>query len=94
MHLVKVLKRKDATSVVVAVVLAFILLPVLTTLTSDLANYLSGITDQPSTEWRQFIVQPLIGAFLQVVLLEAILRVAIYLRPFFVRRGRVAKAGK
>lgn len=88
MYIVKVLKRKDAASVVVAVVLAFLLSSVITVLTADLATYLSGIETIGGTEWRENIVRPLIAAFLQVILLEAILRLVIYVRPMFVQRKK------
>ncbi len=88
MYIVKVLKRKDAASVVVAVVLAFLLSSVITVLTADLATYLSGIETVSGTEWRENIVRPLIAAFLQVILLEAILRLVIYVRPMFVQRKK------
>lgn len=87
MYIVKILKRRDAASVVVAVVLALILLGILSTLTSDLATYLSGI-ETTGTEWRENIVLPLIQGALEIILLEALLRIVIYVRPMFVRRKR------
>lgn len=87
MYIVKILKRKDAASVVVAIALAFVLTYVLTAVTSDLATYLAGIEDATSaTQWRENTVRPLIAAVLQVVVLEAILRLVILLRPYFVRK--------
>lgn len=88
MHIVKVLKRKDAASVVVAVVLALVLSGIISVLTSDLATYLSGIEVSGGTEWRENIVRPLIAAALQIILLELVLRLAIAVRPVFVRRKR------
>ena len=92
MYIVKILKRKDAASVIVAVVLGFILIGTLPSVTNDLATYLAGITGTPNLEWREFVAKPLISAFLQVVVLEAVLRVVIYIRPLFVRR--VTKSSK
>lgn len=87
MYIVKILKRKDAASVVVAIALAFILTYVLTTVTSDLATYLSGIEVPTSaTQWRENTVRPVIAALLQVVVLEALLRLVIFVRPYFVRK--------
>lgn len=86
MHAIKILKRKDASSIVVAVLLSMILYPLLLTLTADLSAYLSGITNLPDYEWRIVIVQPIVSVMLQLVLLEAILRIAVFIRPFFVRR--------
>lgn len=88
MHIVKVLKRKDASSVIVAIVLALILSGVLSVLTIDLSTYLSGIEISGGTEWRQQIVRPLIQAGLQFVLLEAVLRIFVMMRPMFVRRKK------
>lgn len=87
MYIVKILKRKDAASVVVAIVLALVLNGVMFVLTDDLATYLSGI-DKTSTMWRENIVRPLIAAALQLIVLEAILRAVIYVHPYFVRKKR------
>lgn len=88
MHVVKVLKRKDASSVIVAVILAVVLLNVLTVLTADLATILSGIETSGDAEWRETIVRPLVQAALQLILLEAVLRIVIGVRPLFVRKKR------
>lgn len=88
MYVVKILKRKDAASVIVAVVLAFILSSIVTVLTADLATYLSGIEVSGGTEWRENVVRPLIAGALQVILLEAVLRAVVYTRPAFVRRKK------
>lgn len=88
MYIVKILKRKDAASVIVAVVLALLLVNVTTVLTGDLATYLSGIEIPGGPDWREGVVRQLVAALLQVIVLEAILRVVIYVRPMFVRRSR------
>lgn len=87
MYIVKILKRKDAASVIVAIILAIVLLNVITAVTGDLATYLSGIdVAAGSTQWRENAVRPAMAAVLQLVLLEAILRVVIFIRPYFVRK--------
>lgn len=86
MYIIKVLKRKDASSVAVAVVLALIIATVLQVLTFDLSNYLSGIEPYAGTNWRESIVRPLIAAGLELIALEALLRVIISVRPFFVSK--------
>lgn len=88
MYLVKILKRKDAASVVVAIVLALVMLDVVSVLTSDLATYLSGIETAGGTEWRENVVRPLIFAALKVIALEIVLRVVIWVRPMFVQKRR------
>lgn len=85
MYIVRILKRGDAASVVVAIVLALVLSSIVSVLTGDLATYLSGI-EKTATEWRLDVVRPLIHAGLQLILLEAILRFVIFVRPYFVRR--------
>ncbi|MCA9348338.1 hypothetical protein KC867_02925 [Candidatus Saccharibacteria bacterium] len=87
MYIVRILKRKDASSVVVAVVLALILLTPINVLTTDLAQYLSGITDYVNIPWREGVVLPIVQSFLEVILLEAILRAVIAIRPLFVRHA-------
>lgn len=87
MYIVRILKRKDAASVVVAIVLAIVLSGIVSVLTGDLATYLSGI-EKTATEWRSDVARPLIHAGLQLVLLEAVLRLVINVRPLFVRKKR------
>lgn len=87
MYIVKILKRGDGASVVVAIVLAFIIANVLTVVTTDLAAYLSGI-DASSTQWRANVVMPLIGSVLQLIVLEALLRVIVFVRPYFVAKKK------
>lgn len=88
MYIIRILKRRDAASIIVAVVLAFILTSIVSVLTGDLATYLSGIEVSGGTEWRENVVRPLIQAGLQIILLEAILRAVVHIRPLFVRRKR------
>ncbi len=88
MHIIKILKRRDASSVVVAVVLAIILAGVLPVVTSDLATYLAGIETAQATEWRGNVVRPLISAALQIIVFEAFLRLVVLVRPYFVRKKR------
>lgn len=76
----KVLKRKDGSSIVVAVIVAMIIGSVLPTLTSGLANSLSGATDgqtfssaYPSANWQTRYLQPVVWALLQLILLELLI---------------------
>ena len=70
---IKVLKRKDASSVVVAVVIALILSALLLVLTTRLASVLSGIDVGPSAGWQELYLEPVVGAALQLLLLEVLL---------------------
>ncbi|MDQ3123736.1 MAG: hypothetical protein M3Q14_03590 [bacterium] len=88
MYIVKVLKRRDAASVVVAVVLAMILLPVLQSTTAYLASDLVGTNSVfgAAPSWKELYLQPLVAALFQVVLLELGLRLMVALRAILVRR--------
>ncbi len=88
MYIVKFLKRKDAATLIVGIILAVIIAGILPAVTSDLATYLAGIETAQATEWRENVIRPLISAGLQIVVLEAILRVVVYVRPYFVRKKR------
>lgn len=88
MYIIKVLKRKDAASVIVAVVLALVLSSVVTALTGDFANYLSGVSSELDGELRDVLIRPLVSAFLQVLTLEVFLRLVIFARPAFVRKKK------
>ena len=70
---IKVLKRKDASSVVAAVVVALILYQLLPGLTNSLAEALSGNDITVSTGWQVQYLQPVVHAILQLALLELLL---------------------
>lgn len=93
MYIVKVLKRRDAASVIVAIILGFLLLTPLQLIPQHWANKLVGDIDNPTRysyplqdDWKQVYVLPLLALVLQVVLVEIGLRVAIFLRAGLVRR--------
>jgi hypothetical protein len=85
--LVKILKRKDASSVIVAIVLADIIYPVLLTI-SRLAGNISGLNNQqyPSTlyspngspGWQGEYLYPVVLAILEIILLEILVRVYVW----------------
>jgi len=70
---IKVLKRKDASSVVVAVVIGLILAQLLPALTGRLASVLSGVDVAVGAGWQDQYLQPVVSAVLQLALLEIIL---------------------
>jgi hypothetical protein len=70
---IKVLKRKDASSVVVAVVVALVLYQLLPGLTNELAQTLSGNDVTVGAGWQVQYLQPVVHAVLQLVLLELVL---------------------
>jgi hypothetical protein len=92
MYIVKILKRRDAASLVVAIVLAMILGYTLNMPAMGLANQLSDVlpggTTQGFTEWKFMYFQPLVSGVLQVILLEIVLRLVVPLRAALVRRKK------
>ncbi len=79
MAIVKVLKRKDASSVIVAVVIAMMLAQALTTLTMGLATKLSGLDDGASfggtlaeDSWKVSYLLPVVTVLLQLAALELV----------------------
>lgn len=72
MVLVKVLKRKDASSVVVAVAVGLIIFSFLSTVTGPLAAEISSINPQQVGEWRNQYLLPFVAAVLQLIFLEVL----------------------
>jgi hypothetical protein len=76
MVLVKILKRRDASSVVVAILLAMIISQPLNQATSPLAGHLSGLKDgqyfgtAPPGAGTSYYVYLVVWAILQLVILE------------------------
>ena len=77
---IKVLKRKDASSVVVAVVIALIVSQMLPALTAELSGWVLGLKEgeyisfvAPSADWITQYAHPVVYAALQLLLLEVIL---------------------
>lgn len=75
----KILKRKDGSSVVVAVVIAMIIGQLLPAMTGSWANTLSGAEDgqtftsaYPGANWQTHYLQPIVWAILQLLLLEVL----------------------
>jgi hypothetical protein len=91
---IKVLKRKDAASVLVAVVLAMVLVTFLNTATADLAGKVAMLEDGqfgyafPGSGWKAQYLHPFAWMVLQVLLLELILWLVVLVRPVFVRKGK------
>lgn len=79
MGIVKVLKRKDASSVIVAVVLAMIIIQLLPALTGRLAVNITGVEEGqtfsgsfPGADWKAVYLMPTVWAALQVLALEVL----------------------
>jgi membrane-anchored glycerophosphoryl diester phosphodiesterase (GDPDase) len=76
MVLIKVMKRKDASSVFVAVVLAFIIMQLLSQLTMPLANLITSGSGTPyytqNADAVGSYLHPLAWAVLQIALFEVL----------------------
>ncbi|HVW22970.1 MAG TPA: hypothetical protein VHB51_00580 [Candidatus Saccharimonadales bacterium] len=74
MQIVALLKRKDASSVVVAVSLGIIVANAVQAWADAPANWLSGI-DSTNGGWRNGFWQPLFALVVGVIVLEIVIRV-------------------
>ncbi len=92
MMLVKILKRKDASSLIVGIILAMIIVQALSITTGDLAAELSGIKDSqqggfgfspPGTGWEQTYLYPIVWALIQIVALEVLVALAVTFNILF-----------
>jgi len=74
MVLVKILKRRDAASVVVAIMLAMIISSPISSVTVSLANKISGVSNGgygvPGGGWKNEYMFPIVWAILQLIILE------------------------
>ncbi len=66
---IKVLKRKDASSVIVAVVAALIITPLLTSLVGDLSRWISGQSTS-GLGWKVQYLLPVVTAALSFIALD------------------------
>jgi flagellar biosynthesis protein FlhB len=85
MVLVQVLKRKDASSVVVAVVVAMVLYQVVQTIPAKWAGWLSGLQDgqyttytNGNTDWKGQYLYPIVFAILELLVLEVVVRLYVW----------------
>lgn len=87
MVLVKILKRGDAASIIVAIVLAMSISNAFSIMFMDIAGWVAGIGEdvnmyQGFSEggWRTTYLFPVVTLVLQLIALELVARVAIYAR--------------
>jgi hypothetical protein len=66
----RILKRKDAASVVVAVVLGFVVYAFLSSVAEPLARELSGNSVTATGDWHDQYLYPTVLALLEIVFLE------------------------
>lgn len=79
MVLIKVLKRRDASSVVVAILLAMILEQPLVSVTGRLASWISDLHSNQGYGfggfgggWKQEYLFPIVWALVQIIILEVL----------------------
>lgn len=91
----KVLRRGDAASVVVAVVLGMALAQFTQALAGNLSGPLSGLNDgqyytmsPPGVGWRGEYLQPLVALALELIVLEALLWIYVFsIAPIYKTSG-------
>jgi len=98
MYIVKVMKRKDAASVVIAIWLAMALMQLTSIPTIRLSNWLTGLGANnwqgpyggggPSYDWRSEYLSPVVSFLVQVVVLEILIRLFVWVHPMFVSKKK------
>ncbi len=96
MYITKVLKRKDASSVIVAIWLAFLLQQALYLPTFHLVDMISGIGDSHyqgmygagSPGWRNEYLNPIVTVLLNIIVIEILIRLFVVMHPLFVRKSK------
>lgn len=92
MMIIKILKRKDAASVIVAVVLAMIIVSFLPVVTGKLAGQISGLKEgqylsySTNGGWKAEYLDPVVWAALQIILLEILCWVYVFAHKLVARR--------
>lgn len=93
MYVVKVLKRKDASSLVVGVVVAMLVVQFVAQVSLELASRISlwqwgkagpsNTAFYPTAGWRSTYLQPLVGLLVQLLVLEVLVRVYVWIHSQF-----------
>ncbi|HZP55277.1 MAG TPA: hypothetical protein VFB03_00705 [Candidatus Saccharimonadales bacterium] len=93
MILVKILKRKDASSVLVAIILAMIIQQPIVSMTGKPASIISGLSGPqygfnygPGSGWQGEYLFPIVWALLEIVVLEVLVWIFIFLAMPFKKR--------
>ena len=87
---IKVLKRKDASSLIVAIVIAQILGLFLSAITSDLAGRVSGFGGPEGSfgTWKGMYFQPILWVVLQLIALEILIWVYVFARSLVAKKRK------
>ncbi len=96
MYVVKVLKRKDASSVILAVVVAMFVLQFVTSVTLELASRVAlwqwdkatanNPGFYPSGGWQTTYLTPLVALILELLVLEVLVWVYVWLHSAFSKK--------
>jgi hypothetical protein len=90
MLIVKILKRRDAASILVAIILAMIISGPLMSTTGRLAGVISGVNNPigayPGGPWKEVYLSPVVWAIVQIIALEVLCWVYVIVRKVFVRK--------
>ena len=97
MYVVKVLKRKDGASLVVGIVVAMFVLQFVTSVTQELSSRLAlwqwskgteaGTGFYPVGGWRTTYLQPLVAMLVELVALEILVWVYVWLHQAFTKKS-------
>ena len=95
MYTIKVLKRRAAASVIAAIWIAMALTQALYQPIFQLSNKLSQIGAEkqndyygPNLGWRYAYLNPFISLVLELVVLEVLIRLFVWIHPLFVRKRK------
>jgi len=83
MVVVKMLKRRDAASVVVAVVVAMILYALVSALSDPVSSSLSDRNPSPVSDWHSQYLYPIVLAVVELVVLEVLGWVYVWVNSAF-----------
>ncbi len=97
MYITKVLKRKDAASLVVAIWLAMSLMQLTSLPTLRITSWITGLGAHnwqgmygggPGSDWRTEYLAPVVSFIVQVIALEILIRLYVMLYPLVVRKKK------
>lgn len=96
MYVVKLLKRKDASSVVIAVWLAFQLMQLTSVVSMKAVSWLTGLGDSTfqnayssvASDWRNAYLNPVVSLLVQLVVLEVVVRLVVWVHPMLVKKSK------
>jgi hypothetical protein len=87
MSIIKVLLRKDAASVIIAIVLGLVVTQFVSVIADSVIQVLSGWIGSSSAfqyDWRLYLFDPMILLALQIIVLELLARVTIVFRQLVI----------